>query len=150
VRLLAAQEFTDGGSFDTTTTRVGFQVVPWKGARLDSTLNQSRMSEYGPRTFGQFGLTQAVLLDKHWSLDLATDTSRTFRESGQAPVLNPNHPVAPGGTVGAAGATEDYFAVSARCDLSSGHLELERPRRVALQRKRRQSRPDLQLPAPGP
>ncbi|MFN3587078.1 MAG: hypothetical protein ACK4UT_06205, partial [Moraxellaceae bacterium] len=112
-RLMAAQEFTEGSSFDTTTTRVGFQVVPWKGARLDSTLNQSQMSEYGPRTFGQFGLTQAVLLNKHWGLDFSTDTSRTFREGGQAPILNPNHPVAPGGTVGALAATEDYFAVSA-------------------------------------
>ncbi|MDP2229094.1 MAG: OmpA family protein, partial [Moraxellaceae bacterium] len=66
VRMLAAQEFTEGSSFDTTTSRVGFQVVPWKGARLDSTLNQSQMSEYGPRTFGQFGLTQAVLLNSRW------------------------------------------------------------------------------------
>jgi hypothetical protein len=57
VRLLAAQEFTDGSAFDTSTSRVGFQATPWKGARLDSTLNQSDMGEYGPRTFGLFGLT---------------------------------------------------------------------------------------------
>lgn len=112
-RLLAGQEFTDGGAFDTSTSRVGFQVMPWKGARLDSTLNQSQMSEYGPRTFGQLGLTQAVLLGERWGLDFSADTSQTFNESGQAPVLNQAHPVAPGGTLSAAGTTEDFRAFSA-------------------------------------
>lgn len=112
-RLLAGQEFTDGGSFDTSTSRVGLQVLPWKGARLDSTLNQSTMSEYGPRTFGQLGLTQAVLLGERWGLDFSADTSTTFHESGQAPVLNPAHPVAPGGTLMTAGTNEDFHAFSA-------------------------------------
>lgn len=112
-RLLAGQEFTDGGSFDTSTSRVGLQVMLWKGARLDSTLNQSKISEYGPRTFGQLGLTQAVLLGEHWGLDFSADTSTTFNEGGQAPVLNPAHPVAPGGTLMTAGMNEDFHAFSA-------------------------------------
>src|SRR5690606_33383326 len=51
LRLLAAQELTDGKDRDTSTTRVGFEATPWKDATLTSTLNQSRISEYGPRTF---------------------------------------------------------------------------------------------------
>ncbi len=114
VRLLAGQEFTDG-AYDTSTTRVGAQVVPWKGARLDSTLNQSQISEYGPRTFAQMGMTQAVLINERWGMDASMDSSQTFNHSAQpGPVLNPNHPVAAGGSLGGIpGATEDYVAVSA-------------------------------------
>lgn len=113
-RLLIGQELTDGGSFDTSTTRAGLQVVPWKGARLDSTLNQSRMGENGPRTFGQFGLTQAVLVNDNWGLDFSADSSNTFNESGNpAPVINPAHPVTSGGTLNTTGVTEDFYAFSA-------------------------------------
>lgn len=114
-RLLIGQEFTDGGSFDTSTTRAGIQVMPWKGARLDSTLNQSQMSESGPRTFGQFGLTQAVLLTDKWGLDFSADSSHTFNDSGKPVlVINPAHPVTPGGTLNSsAGLTEDFNAFSA-------------------------------------
>lgn len=113
-RLLIGQEFTDGASFDTSTTRAGLQVVPWKGARLDSTLNQSRMSENGPRTFGQFGLSQAVLINDKWGLDFSVDNSTTFNESERkAPVINPGYPVTPGGTLNSGTLTEDYYALSA-------------------------------------
>lgn len=113
VRLLAGQELTDGAAFDTSTTRAGLQVSPWKGARLDSTLNQTQMSEYGPRTFGQFGLTQALLLNERWGLDISVDSSQTLRESDKpAPVLNPSYPVAPGGSLTGPGLTEDFIAIS--------------------------------------
>jgi len=129
-RLLFGQEFTDGGSLDTSTTRVGAQVVPWKGARLDSTLNQSQISEYGPRTFGQLGLTQAVLLDERWGLDFSADTSHTFSEAAQpAVVINQAHPITSSGTLGSAGLTEDFNAFSAgatyRADLWSWNGRLE-------------------------
>lgn len=112
-RLLVGQEFTEGGAFDTSTSRVGLQVVPWKGARLDSTLNQSRAGEYGPRTFGLFGLTQGLVLNDQWGVDFSVDSSQTLNESAK-PVLvvNPAYPVAPGGTQVSTGVTEDFVAVS--------------------------------------
>ncbi|MCC2637430.1 MAG: conserved repeat domain [Moraxellaceae bacterium] len=113
VRLLAGQEFTDGDTFDTSTTRVGFQATPWQGATLDSTVNQSQMSEYGPRTFGLFGLSQGIMLNEHWSADLSVDSSQTLGESGRRPVVvNPAYPVAPGGSLAGPGLTEDFVAVS--------------------------------------
>lgn len=115
-RLLAGQEFTEGRLFDTSTTRAGIQVQPWTGARLESTLNQSRMEEYGPRTFGQYGLTQAVLVNERWGLDFSADASHTFNESAQQPlVVNPGQPVTPGGALNttAVGVTEDFHAFSA-------------------------------------
>ncbi len=113
-RLLIGQEFTDGASLDTSTTRAGVQVVPWKGARLGSTLNQSQISEYGPRTFGQMGLTQAVLLGEKWGLDFSVDTSHTFnRTSGTPLVVNSAAPISSSGTVSSTALTEDFQAYTA-------------------------------------
>lgn len=112
-RLLVGQEFTDGDTLDSSTTRAGVQVEPWQGAHLSSTLNQSQIGEYGPRTFGQLGLTQSVLLDQHWGLDFSVDTSHTFNEATTpAVVINPAHPITPGGMLGSAGLTEDFNAYS--------------------------------------
>ncbi|MDH4260755.1 MAG: OmpA family protein, partial [Gammaproteobacteria bacterium] len=87
VRMIAAYEITDGEAFDSSTSRIGMEVAPWKGARLTSTLNQSEISEYGPRTFGLLGLTQSVLVGERWSFDVSTDASRTFDEGGQPPLV---------------------------------------------------------------
>src|SRR5690606_29210225 len=63
-RLLAAQEITDGKDRDTSTTRIGFEARPWKDATLTSTLNQSQVSEYGPRTFALMGLNQRFVANE--------------------------------------------------------------------------------------
>jgi uncharacterized repeat protein (TIGR01451 family) len=113
VRLIANHEITDGEAFDSSTTRLGMEVVPWKGARLTSTLNQSEISEYGPRTFGLLGLTQSFLAGKRWSFDVSTDASRTFDEASQPPlVINADHPIASGGVLGDGALTEDFFSFS--------------------------------------
>jgi uncharacterized repeat protein (TIGR01451 family) len=113
IRMIAAYEITDGEAFDSSTTRLGMEVVPWKGARLTNTLNQSDISEYGPRTFGVLGLTQSFLVGKRWSFDVSTDTSRTFNEASQPPlVINEDHPIASGGVLGNGALTEDFFSFS--------------------------------------
>jgi uncharacterized repeat protein (TIGR01451 family) len=113
-KLIAAQEVTDGSALSSTTTRVGVQLLPWKGAHLDSTLNQSQISENGPRTFGNFGLHQGVVLNKQWALDFSTDSSHTFsRGSNTSPVVQGNEPIAASGSQSAASAlTENYNAFS--------------------------------------
>ncbi|MGB7739313.1 MAG: OmpA family protein [Steroidobacteraceae bacterium] len=113
VRLVGTYEVTDGEVFDSATSRVGLEVVPWQGARLTSTLNQSDISEYGPRTFAVLGLTQSFLVGKRWSFDVSTDTSRTFDQSGEPPlVINDKHPIASGGVLGNGALTEDFFALT--------------------------------------
>ena len=133
VRLLAGQEFTDGSDLTTSTSRAGVQVLPWKGARLDTTLNQSHMSEYGPRTFAQFGLTQNLVLDKQWSMDFGMDSSQSVGSQQAAPVIN--NSTATSNALGlstnsrVAAVTDDYWALSAgstyRADIWSwtGRLE---------------------------
>ncbi len=113
VRLIVDQEVTDGDAFDSSTTRIGLQAVPWQGARLTSTLNQSHMAEYGPRTFGQLGLTQAFLVGERWGFDLSADSSQTFNESGSPPlVINPNYPIASGGMLAEGSLTDNFYALS--------------------------------------
>lgn len=113
VRLLAGQEFTDGGDLSTSTSRVGAQVVPWKGARVDSTLNQSQMAEYGPRTFAQMGLTQAILIDERWGLDFSVDTSRSLSGTpALKPIVNSDSVTNLLGTATVTAVTEDYLALS--------------------------------------
>ena len=124
VRLIVAEEITNGSAFDSQTTRAGAIVNPWRGAKLSSTLNQD-FSEYGPRTFGLFGLTQSILLGERWGVDVGVDQSSTFAgtRGKRPPVVNPAYPVAAGsgsvsltptGTPGVFGlSTEDFTAVSA-------------------------------------
>ncbi len=134
VKMIVAEEVTSGAAYDSQTTRAGAIVNPWKGAKLNSTLNQD-LGEYGPRTFGLFGLTQSVLVGKRWGVDVGVDQSTTFAgsDSKRPPRVNPGYPVAAGsgiatanptGTPGVFGlSTEDFIAVSAgatyRADLWS-------------------------------
>jgi uncharacterized repeat protein (TIGR01451 family) len=113
VRMVGTYEITDGEAFDSATSRFGMEVVPWQGARLTSTLNQSEVSEYGPRTFAVLGLTQSFLVGERWSLDVSADSSRTFDQSGEPPlVVNDRHPIASGGVLGNGALTEDFLALT--------------------------------------
>ncbi|MDG6347906.1 hypothetical protein QAA18_04005 [Luteimonas sp. 8-5] len=130
LRLLAAQEFTDGKDRDTSTTRVGFEASPWKDATLTSTLNQSRISEYGPRTFALFGLNQRFVVSERWSFDVGVDSSRSFDESGDTPlVVDPSQPIQAGGMRDGGALTEDYVALTGgmtfRTDLWMWNARLE-------------------------
>lgn len=116
VKLIAGQEFTDGADLKSSNTRVGMQVVPWKGARLDSTLNQSQISEYGPRTFAQFGLTQTLLVDKQWSVDFGVDSSQSLGNQAARPEVNNSQNTSNQlglGTSRVTALTEDYLALTA-------------------------------------
>ncbi len=93
VRLLAGYEIAQGRDFTANTARVGFDVAPWSGAKLMSTLNQQAASqadvatgntastggENGQRTYAQYGLNQSLKLSKRWNLDLTLDANTTLR-----------------------------------------------------------------------
>lgn len=132
VRLLAGHELTDGSGLKTSTSRAGLQVVPWKGARVDSTLNQSQMSEYGPRTFAQFGLTQNLLINQSWGMDFSVDSSQSVGAKQAAPEINnavSTSNILGLGTSRVTASTEDYLALSAgatyRADIWSWTNRLE-------------------------
>jgi uncharacterized repeat protein (TIGR01451 family) len=115
IQLVGAYEIADGDKIDARTARIGFDVQPWAGARIALSGNVQDIAEYGPRSFAAFGLSQSLVLDKHWSVDASIDANKTLGGIDPARVLNPLHPVASGGFVGggAGTITEDFTALTA-------------------------------------
>jgi len=108
IRLIGGYEIANGQDFVVHTKQIGFDVAPWAGAKLTSTLNQqaanaSGIGENGGRTFAQYGMTQSLPIGKRWTLDATLDAASTIRGSiPQGAVINPFQPVASGGSIGTA------------------------------------------------
>jgi hypothetical protein len=121
VQLVGSYELADGDSVDARTARIGFDLRPWAGARIALTGNFQDISEYGPRSFAAFGLSQSVVLDTHWTVDFSVDANKTLGGFDPSLVLNPLHPVASGGFLGTGGTlTEDFTAVTAGATYRNG------------------------------
>jgi uncharacterized repeat protein (TIGR01451 family) len=109
IRVLAEHEIAEGDKFKAHSTRFGFDVAPWTGAKLLSTLNQEAIGENGPRTFAQYGLSQSLPIGKNWTIDATLDASKTVK--GRIPtgdIINPFHPAASGGSLGQEQINGDY------------------------------------------
>jgi len=114
VNLVGSYEIADGDTVKARTARLGFDLAPWAGARLLATANQQQISEYGPRSFAAYGLSQSLRLGKRWSVDLSVDGNRTIGGIRAKDVLNAQQPVASGGFLGPNSTlTEDFLALSA-------------------------------------
>ena len=112
--LIGSYEVARGSTIRADTVRLGFDVKPWAGARLVATANRQNISEYGPRSFADYGLAQSLPIGKRWTVDLTLDGSKTLGGIDPARVLNPAQPVASGGVVGTDGTiAEDFTAVTA-------------------------------------
>jgi uncharacterized repeat protein (TIGR01451 family) len=125
VTLVGSYEIADGEHVDARTARIGFDLKPWAGARIALSGNMQNISEYGPRSFAAYGLSQSLVLDKHWTIDFSLDGSKTLGGIDPARVLNPLHPVASGGILGNGGGfggslAEDFTAVTAGATFRSG------------------------------
>jgi uncharacterized repeat protein (TIGR01451 family) len=131
IRLIAGYEIADGTDYVAHTAQIGFDVAPWTGAKLMSTVNQQAVAENGQRTYAQYGLNQSLPLGKHWTVDATLDASSTVR--GAIPtgaVINAFQPVSSGGSVGPAssmgtGSTADqnngdYTAVTMGANYRAG------------------------------
>ncbi|HYD23476.1 MAG TPA: hypothetical protein VEB68_01675 [Croceibacterium sp.] len=112
IALVGAYEIADGETVDARTARVGFDLQPWAGARIALSGNLQNIADYGPRTFAAFGLSQSLVLDEHWSVDVTFDSNKTLGGIDPTRVLNPLHPVASGGFIGGGDLTEDFTAAT--------------------------------------
>lgn len=113
IRVLAGYEIADGAQFAARTAQLGFDLAPWAGAKLTSTLNQQAVGEAGPRTFAQYGLSQSLPLGKRWSVDATLDAASTVR--GRIPPLggvNAFHPAASGGFLSPGQVNGDHLAAT--------------------------------------
>lgn len=109
VRIILTHEIADGDTFSAQTTALGFDIVPWRGSRIATTLNQRAIGENGRRTFAALGLTQSLLINERWGLDAAFDSNTTFDGAIRPEdVLDRNQPVANGTAL----LNEDFWALS--------------------------------------
>lgn len=114
ISLVGAYEIANGDVIDARTLRVGFDVKPWSGARLTSSVNSQTTNEYGPRTYAAYGLAQSLPIGKSWTVDYSFDGNKTLGGFDPNRVLNEKQPIASGGFVGAGGGllSEDFNAVT--------------------------------------
>ncbi|WP_082543226.1 DUF11 domain-containing protein [Sphingomonas sp. Leaf339] len=113
IRLLAGYEIAQGSDFTANTAQVGFDIAPWRGGKVMSTLNQQAIGENGARTYAQYGLSQSLPLGKHWTVDATVDASNTVK--GSIPVggvINAFQPVASGGFLSTTQVNGDYVALT--------------------------------------
>ncbi|MEK6541694.1 MAG: hypothetical protein AABZ45_06200 [Pseudomonadota bacterium] len=114
VALVANHEITSGGTVDARTTRIGFDIQPWAGARANLSGANQHLGEFGPRSFAAYGLTQSLAINEHVTVDATLDGQRTLGGIRVADVLDPAHPVASGGFLDGSGSlTEDFMAMTA-------------------------------------
>jgi uncharacterized repeat protein (TIGR01451 family) len=117
IRIIGAYEISKGAALDSKTAQIGFDIQPWRGAKITSTLNQARISEFGPRTYAQFGTNQAFVINQNFSVNFSGETNYTFNKSTtRLNQLNPQQPLASGGALGdrnsGASTIEDFWAIS--------------------------------------
>jgi uncharacterized repeat protein (TIGR01451 family) len=100
--LFAEYEHAEGAEIESDITRVGVRTRPWERTQVKSSVS-SQATEFGPRTFANFGLTQGFKWKENWAFDVGVDQTNTLRGPDLEP-LNPSVPLASGSL------TEDFFA----------------------------------------
>ncbi|HEY6124037.1 MAG TPA: hypothetical protein VIV63_05255, partial [Steroidobacteraceae bacterium] len=100
--LFAEYEASSGDQLAADMTRIGMRTRPWERTVVNSSIN-SQATEFGPRTFANFGLTQGFRYKENWGFDVGIDQTNTLRGPDLEP-LNPNAPLASGSM------TDDFFA----------------------------------------
>lgn len=117
IRLIGGYEIAQGQDYTANTAQVGFDVQPWSGAKLTSSLNNQVSGENGARVYAQYGLVQSLPISQRWMIDATFDASTTVR--GEIPVCGVVQPFqsSTGGTIGGAtgglyGNDGDYAAAT--------------------------------------
>ena len=101
--LFAEQEFTDGDSIKTQSTRAGLNASPWTGGELNTAVSR-QLNEKGDRLYANLGLVQRWRINDLWSVDASMDHSKTLKDT--ATPFNFNVPPASGS------GGDDFTAVS--------------------------------------
>ena len=113
IRLVGTYEIANSEAIDARTLKGGFEVSPWSGARLNASLGQQDISEYGMRSFAAFGLSQSFAVNDNLTIDATVDGNRRIAGGDFGQVINPQHPAASGGHLGQDGELfEDFTAVT--------------------------------------
>lgn len=113
VRAVASYEIAKGEGLNARTARGGFELTPWDGAKISTSLGQQDVIEEGKRSFVAFGLAQSLDLSKHVTIDATLDSNRTLGGFDAGRLVNRQHPASSGGNLGnSGGIAEDYTAIT--------------------------------------
>ena len=113
IKLIGSYEIAKGSAVNARTGRLGFELTPWSGARVASSLGTQDIAEYGKRNFAAFGLTQSFNVSKHLAVDATVNSNHVLSGISAARVINLQQPVASGGHLGDSGQiTEDFTALT--------------------------------------
>lgn len=113
IKLIGTYERASGDAVSADTVQAGFEVGPWDGARVVSSLGQQSLSEYGKRSFAAFGLTQSLPVTASLTIDATIDHSTTLAGIDASKLINVDQPASSGGNLGDAGTiAEDFTAVT--------------------------------------
>ncbi|WP_083989470.1 DUF11 domain-containing protein [Paraurantiacibacter namhicola] len=114
VRVLADYEYADGNGYNASTLRGGFEIAPWRGGQVVTTIGKQDIAERGERSFAAFGLAQTLQVSPSLSLDFTFDSNWTIDgKPALEDLVNPDQPASSGGQFGPGGALfEDFTAVT--------------------------------------
>jgi uncharacterized repeat protein (TIGR01451 family) len=113
VRLIGNYEIAKGDEIDARDINLGFELAPWHGARIVTTLGRQDIAEAGSRNYAAFGLAQSVNLTQRLTLDATVDGNRKLGGASVADLVNPLHPAASGGHLSQNGTQfEDFTALT--------------------------------------
>lgn len=114
LRLVANYEIADGADADATTINGGFELTPWSGARMTTTVGQQGIDEFGKRSYAAFGLSQSLPLSPSLTVDATFDSNRSLSGFTASDLVNSGHPAASGGHLGESGQLfEEFTAITA-------------------------------------
>ncbi|MEO9600563.1 hypothetical protein [Parasphingorhabdus sp.] len=120
IKLIGTYEIADGENIEARTARIGVDVTPWSGGRIVSSMNQQEVTQFGPRTYAAYGLTQSIPIGDKWTVDFSLDGNETIGGFDRSDVINNQQPVASGGFLGNDDTlTEDFIAVTAGANYRS-------------------------------
>jgi uncharacterized repeat protein (TIGR01451 family) len=130
VTLTGSYDIATGADLNTRTARIGFDLKPWAGAKLTSSVGDQDIDEYGKRAFAAYGLAQSFQLGKRWSIDATLDGARTLSGIDAAKIVNPLQPQSTSGYIGSGDLiAENFTAVTLgatyRANLWSGTGRVE-------------------------
>lgn len=113
VRLIGNYEVAYGDTVRARDFNLGFELAPWQGARIVSTIGKQDIAEAGSRSYAAFGLAQSVNLTERLMLDATVDGNRKLGDGDGLDLANPFHPAASGGHLSQDGAQfEDFTALT--------------------------------------
>lgn len=113
IRLIGNYEIARGEAIDARDFNLGFELAPWHGARIVTTLGRQDIPEAGSRSYAAFGLAQSVNLTQRLTLDATVDGNRKLGGANVFDLVNPLHPAASGGHLSQNGAQfEDFTALT--------------------------------------